>query len=281
MAQVAPREPFSGWYFLLSLAAHALFIGVVFFISNNYVHDESPIVVLLTLEPGGGGGGGVEERQPPKIRKPRVRRGADRNKQIHRVADIPANPSHKPAPPLPVIPEEPLRDTSVPVHAESVQDVSNSLSASSYKGDYLGVGSGSGEGQGSGTGTGKGSGTGSGSGSGVGSGIGSSAGPGRGAADNSESLRERYRREHFAYIRDLILKHLEYPPLARKLGWSGSLSVSFVVLETGCAENIRIVKSSGFEILDRNVALTIREVQPFPRPPVKAELIIPVVYSLR
>jgi len=41
-----------------------------------------------------------------------------------------------------------------------------------------------------------------------------------------------------------------------------------------------VVESSGHGILDRNVVDTIREVQPFPKPPVRAELVIPVVYVL-
>ncbi len=43
----------------------------------------------------------------------------------------------------------------------------------------------------------------------------------------------------------------------------------------------KIVKSSGYEVLDRNVVETVSEVQPFPRPPVRAEIVIPVVYTIK
>ena len=144
-----------------------------------------------------------------------------------------------------------------------------------------GIGTGAGTGMGSGTGSGIGSGTGSGIGSGSGSGIGRSVGPGTGHGESVETLKNRYLREHFAYIRDLILKHLSYPSMAKKLGWQGNTKVSFVIREDGRVEHLRIIKSSGYEVLDRNVVETIRYVQPFPRPPVRAELVIPVVYAMR
>ena len=103
-----------------------------------------------------------------------------------------------------------------------------------------------------------------------------SAGPG-----NSEGkLKTKYLKEHFAYIRDIIMKNISYPHMARKMGWSGKVLVSFIVYETGNAENIKIMESSGFAALDKNAVETIRKVCPFPKPPVKAELIIPVVYRL-
>jgi protein TonB len=142
-----------------------------------------------------------------------------------------------------------------------------------------GMGGGSGGGYGTGEGMGVGSGSGTGSGSGAGSGAGTSRGPG-GDHDESVALKNKYLREHFVYIRDLIVKHLDYPPIAKKLGWHGAVTVSFIILETGQVENIKILQRSGHEILDENVVATVRKVQPFPRPPVKAEIIIPVTYRL-
>jgi protein TonB len=87
-------------------------------------------------------------------------------------------------------------------------------------------------------------------------------------------------REHFVYIRDLIVKNLKYPPAARRLGWKGAVTVSFVVLENGLARDIKIVKSSGHDILDQAVVKTIQQIQPFPKPPAKAELTVPIVFRL-
>ncbi|MEF3169412.1 MAG: energy transducer TonB [Deltaproteobacteria bacterium] len=99
-------------------------------------------------------------------------------------------------------------------------------------------------------------------------------------AGQDDVKRAGYIREHFAYIRDIIHKNLVYPAIARKLKWQGSVTVSFVICDDGRIKNIRVLKSSGYDVLDSNVVETISGVQPLPKPPVSAELIIPVVYRL-
>jgi protein TonB len=100
-------------------------------------------------------------------------------------------------------------------------------------------------------------------------------------AASHRSLKNRYLREHFAYIRDLILRNLTYPPMAKKMGWQGKVKVSFIIREDGTVWGMKIVESSGYVVLDRNVVETLCEVQPFPKPPVRAELVIPVAYVLK
>lgn len=102
-----------------------------------------------------------------------------------------------------------------------------------------------------------------------------------GASGNSEEkARMRYLKEHFAYIRDTIMKNLSYPHMARRMGWAGKVTVSFVVCENGYVENLKILETSGIGLLDKNVIETIKKVSPFPKPPVRAELIMPIVYRL-
>lgn len=111
---------------------------------------------------------------------------------------------------------------------------------------------------------------------GRGNGTGFGQDPGRGV----NSLKKAYFKEHFAFIRDLVLKNLSYPSVARRMGWTGHLTVSFVISEGGSAENIRIVRSSGYKVLDENAMSTIKSLQPFPNPPVKAEIVIPIEYKI-
>ncbi|MDI6729487.1 MAG: energy transducer TonB [Thermodesulfovibrionales bacterium] len=102
-----------------------------------------------------------------------------------------------------------------------------------------------------------------------------------GASGNSEEkARMRYLKEHFAYIRDTIMKNLSYPHMARRMGWAGKVTVSFVVCENGYVENLKILETSGIGLLDKNAMGTIKKVMPFPKPPVRAELIMPIVYRL-
>lgn len=102
-----------------------------------------------------------------------------------------------------------------------------------------------------------------------------------GGGASAEQLKMRYLSEHFAYIKEIIQQNISYPAMARRMGWQGKVVASFVVLENGEAAGIKIARSSGFPVLDNNVVATIKEVAPFPKPPVKAELHVPIVYRLQ
>ncbi len=104
---------------------------------------------------------------------------------------------------------------------------------------------------------------------------------GEGKEGDGETARNRYLETHFAYIRDAIMKRLAYPLVARRMGWSGRVTVSFVLCEDGHVEDVRVRESSGYPVLDRNAVDTIRGIRSFPRPPVRAELIMPVNYRLQ
>ena len=85
---------------------------------------------------------------------------------------------------------------------------------------------------------------------------------------------------NFEYIRRLILNNLSFPATARKMGLTGKIVVSFLLREDGQVEDIAIVTGSGHEILDNNVVATIRRIAPFPRPPARAQLVLPIVFNL-
>ena len=109
---------------------------------------------------------------------------------------------------------------------------------------------------------------------------GSGSSSGSGAADGADGGKKQYLERNFGYIRDLIVKNLKYPSVARRMGWKGSVTVAFVILENGNTEAIRVTQSSGHDLLDQSVLKTVRALQPFPRPPVRAELIIPIAFRL-
>lgn len=95
-----------------------------------------------------------------------------------------------------------------------------------------------------------------------------------------EKAQQRYLKEHFAYIRDLITKQLVYPPMARKMRWSGKVIVAFVIAEDGSVHNLKVVDPSGFPILDKSATETVRNVAPFPKPPVRAEIVVPINFRM-
>ncbi len=100
------------------------------------------------------------------------------------------------------------------------------------------------------------------------------------AAGAMESAASKYLNEHFDYIRKKILGNINYPDAAKRMGWQGKVVLSFVITSDGSVRSLKIMQSSGFKILDDKAIETIRQAAPFPRPPVEARLMIPVVYHL-
>jgi periplasmic protein TonB len=96
-----------------------------------------------------------------------------------------------------------------------------------------------------------------------------------------EQVRKKYLKEHFSYIRDLIVKKLDYPPVARRMEWSGRVILAFVVAEDGDVRSVQIKESSGYPLLDNSAVDTVKRVAPFPRPPVSAEIVMPVHFKLQ
>jgi protein TonB len=278
---------FSRQALLISLLLHGVVIGLIFALSGTLASPYRIVVIDFTsVEPlvspgtaastpgpqkgsgGGGGGGGPNTARKPSravIPKPAALVTKKRHASMktthepHGSVPIHAKPSELTAPPPERIPQ-------------SAQEGVNG-------GTGTGVGTGIGSGTGSGIGSGSGSGIGSGSGSGIGSGSGS--GSGDGTAQSAELQRKKYLAEQFAYIRDIIKKNLVYPALAQRNSWTGKTIVFFTVQKNGHVKDIRIMKSSGYNILDESVIETIRKVQPFPRPPTSVDVTIPLSFELK
>jgi protein TonB len=105
------------------------------------------------------------------------------------------------------------------------------------------------------------------------------AAPGSGVAGGSEA-REVYLARHFDHIREAIQKRITYPPMARRMGWTGRVVLSFRIQPDGEVSEVRVVKGSGHPALDENAADSVRRASPFPRPPFEARIVAPVVYNL-
>jgi periplasmic protein TonB len=84
----------------------------------------------------------------------------------------------------------------------------------------------------------------------------------------------------FAWIRDAIQGAISYPATARRMGWEGNVVVAFQLLSDGSVRDVRVVQGSGYAALDRGAIDAVRNASPFPRSPVEAEVITPVVYRL-
>jgi protein TonB len=84
----------------------------------------------------------------------------------------------------------------------------------------------------------------------------------------------------FAWIRDPIQRAIAYPATARRMGWEGKVVVAFQLLSDGSVRDVRVVQGSGHTVLDRGAVDAVRNASPFPRSPVEAEIITPVLFLL-
>ena len=265
-------------YYLFSIVIHTMLLTIVFVAGISGIHTSPEMVTVVLsndafMAGGSGGDGKTPGSQIMEKTEKRIKKEISKVDKLQKMSITGKNEETskktvlKEADKNNVIPSNEssvlaLLGKSAPAGADPEADESATGFGGGGRGaGGYGPGSGfGGEGQQGTGGTGKGYGTGS---------------------DMSDEIRKaQYLLKHFQYIRDLIMKNLTYPIQAKKMGWKGQVTVSFIICEKGTVERIRIIKSSGHKILDENVAHTIMDVQPFPRPPVKAEIIIPVSYKL-
>lgn len=91
----------------------------------------------------------------------------------------------------------------------------------------------------------------------------------------------QYLQKNYDYIRKHIMESLTYPAMAQRMGWRGQVLVSFIINVGGDVEDVTIMSSCGHEVLDTNVVKTIHRAAPFPKPPERAQIILPIVYDLK
>ncbi len=127
-----------------------------------------------------------------------------------------------------------------------------------------GIGPGAGEGTEGDSGVAR---AGDGKGVGTGFGLGSGNGSGGGGMD------------WFRLLRDKIERAKQYPPRARRWGMEGTAEVQFRIARDGSVQEVTVVKSSGFPILDRATVETLKRAAPLPVIP--GTIRIPISYRLR
>tara|TARA_B100000524_G_scaffold197900_1_gene102794 strand:+ start:95 stop:811 length:717 start_codon:yes stop_codon:yes gene_type:complete len=99
---------------------------------------------------------------------------------------------------------------------------------------------------------------------------------------NQEDYKKKY--GAFYKIGTLNNPHPKYPLIARKKGWQGRIILQVSVNNKGIVDNIEILKSSGYEILDSESTNTIKEWKFKPamigKTPVNDVLAIPIRFML-
>lgn len=93
---------------------------------------------------------------------------------------------------------------------------------------------------------------------------------------------EEYLDDHLSTIRDLLVKYRKYPSQAARLKQEGVVKVTFRLKQNGEIEDIRILGSSGYDILDSDaMALIQKTAEYFPKPPKTVRITVPLNYALK
>ncbi len=83
-------------------------------------------------------------------------------------------------------------------------------------------------------------------------------------------------------LREKIARTLEFPRLAKRLGYSGTTHVALALSKTGIVRDLKISQPSGYEILDKAAIVTLKKVLQTTKPPVEIEqLVIPIAFNLK
>ncbi len=97
----------------------------------------------------------------------------------------------------------------------------------------------------------------------------------------SEKSIDKFLADKLSIISQIVQKNINYPYIARKMGWEGKVIISFILTKEGKIEDLWIEKTSGYEVLDKNALETIQKVSKyFPIPPLDVKIKLPVLYRL-
>jgi protein TonB len=95
------------------------------------------------------------------------------------------------------------------------------------------------------------------------------------------ALEESFLRERLSVISNIVQRHINYPPIARRMGWEGRVLIGFILEPNGDIRDLKVLKSSGYEVLDKEALDAIRRsYKDFPKPPVSVVVKLPIAFRL-
>jgi periplasmic protein TonB len=95
------------------------------------------------------------------------------------------------------------------------------------------------------------------------------------------NVQKEFLNAHLGEIRDILVQSLKYPKMAQKLKMQGEVRIAFSLDSDGSVSNIKVMESSGFEILDSDAAALIEKTASrFPKPSESVRINVPLSYVL-
>ena len=88
----------------------------------------------------------------------------------------------------------------------------------------------------------------------------------------SSGVKDRMRgkelgKEYLVMVRKRIKNHKKYPMIARKQHMQGCTRLRFLLRPDGGVEWVKVIRSSGYKVLDEAAVAAVRRASPFPAPP--------------
>jgi protein TonB len=100
-------------------------------------------------------------------------------------------------------------------------------------------------------------------------------------AEENKNAEESFLRERLSVISNIVQRHINYPPIARRMGWEGRALIGFVLEPNGDIRDLKVLKSCGYEVLDKEALDAIRRsYKDFPKPPVSVMVKLPINFRL-
>jgi protein TonB len=95
------------------------------------------------------------------------------------------------------------------------------------------------------------------------------------------ALEESFLTERLSAISNIVQRRINYPPIARRMGWEGRVLIGFVLEPNGDIRDLKVLKSCGYEVLDKEALDAIRRsYKDFPKPPVSVVVKLPINFRL-
>jgi len=99
----------------------------------------------------------------------------------------------------------------------------------------------------------------------------------------SESLAKEFAKTNFEILRNLVLAHVKYPNIAKRMKKTGVVELMLTIDTYGKLIDVYVKKSSGHNILDKSALRAAKRLSSMelPIPKTKSKIMLPILYSLR
>ena len=100
---------------------------------------------------------------------------------------------------------------------------------------------------------------------------------------DTRAQQQAFLKTNFAVIRDMVLSNLEYPSIAKRMRWNGTVEVKLIIDTSGKLLHCSIFKSSGKKQLDKAALEAAESIasKTLPKPNLKTTVILPIIFELR